>query len=77
MVKRECLNPNDVNMTTTTIRKAYSAPKSQRYAFVAEQLLAISPGIGVNDDVEVDAGTSFSNARGWDGTSWTNQPAEE
>lgn len=54
---------------TTTIRKAYSAPKSQRYAFVAEQLLAISPGIGVNDDVEVDAGTSFSNAKNWDGTS--------
>ena len=62
---------------TTTIKKAYSAPKSQRYAFVAEQLLAISPGIGVNDDVEVDAGTSFSNAKSWDGTSWTNQPAEE
>lgn len=64
-------------MTTTTIRKAYSAPKSQRYAFVAEQLLAISPGIGVNDDVEVDAGTSFSNAKGWNGTNWTNHPAEE
>ena len=62
---------------TTTIKKAYSAPKSQRYAFVAEQLLAISPGIGVNNDVEVDASTSFSNARGWNGTSWTNQPAEE
>lgn len=59
------------------MKKVYSAPKSQRYAFVAEQLLAMSPGIGVNDDVEVDAGTSFSNARGWDGTSWTNQPAEE
>ena len=64
-------------MTTTTIRKVYSAPKSQRYAFVAEQLLASSPKIGVNDDVEVDASTSFSNAKGWDGTSWTNQPAEE
>jgi hypothetical protein len=76
MVKRECLNPNDINMTTT-IKKAYSAPKSQRYAFVAEQLLAISPGIGVNNDVEVDASTSFSNARGWNGTSWTNHPAEE
>lgn len=62
---------------TTTIRKAYSAPKSQRYAFVAEQLLAISPGIGVNDDVEVDAGTSFSNAKSWDGPNWTNHPAEE
>lgn len=62
---------------TTTIKKAYSAPKSQRYAFVAEQLLAISPGIGVNDNVEVDAGTSFSNAKSWDGTSWTNHPAEE
>ncbi len=62
---------------TTTIKKAYSAPKSQRYAFVAEQLLAISPGIGVNNDVEVDASTSFSNARGWNGTSWTNHPAEE
>lgn len=62
---------------TTTIRKAYSAPKLQRYAFVAEQLLAISLGIGVNDDVEVDAGTSFSNAKSWDGTSWTNHPAEE
>lgn len=62
---------------TTTIRKAYSAPKSQRYAFVAEQLLAISPGIGVNDDIEVDAGTSFSNAKSWNGTSWTNHPAEE
>lgn len=62
---------------TTTIKKAYSAPKSQRYAFVAEQLLAISPGIGVNDDVEVDAGTSFSNAKSWDGTNWTNHPAEE
>ena len=61
----------------TTIRKAYSAPKSQRYAFVAEQLLAISPGIGVNDDVEVDAGTSFSNAKSWNGTNWTNHPAEE
>lgn len=62
---------------TTTIRKAYSAPKSQRYAFVAEQLLAMSPGIGVNGDVEVDAGTSFSNAKSWDGTNWTNHPAEE
>lgn len=62
---------------TTTIKKAYSAPKSQRYAFVAEQLLAISPGIGVNNDVEVDAGTSFSNAKSWNGTSWTNHPAEE
>ncbi|WP_444366596.1 hypothetical protein [Prevotellamassilia timonensis] len=62
---------------TTTIRKAYSAPKSQRYAFVAEQLLAISPEIGVNNDGEVDAGTSFSNAKSWDGTSWTNHPAEE
>lgn len=62
---------------TTTIKKAYSAPKSQRYAFVAEQLLAISPGIGVNNDVEVDASTSFSNARGWNGTNWTNHPAEE
>ncbi|WP_443703503.1 hypothetical protein [Prevotellamassilia timonensis] len=62
---------------TTTIKKAYSAPKSQRYAFVAEQLLAISPGIGVNNDVEVDASTSFSNAKSWDGTSWTNHPAEE
>ena len=61
----------------TTIRKAYSAPKSQRYAFVAEQLLAISPGIGVNDDVEVDASTSFSNAKSWNGTNWTNHPAEE
>lgn len=61
----------------TTIKKAYSAPKSQRYAFVAEQLLAISPGIGVNNDVEVDAGTSFSNAKGWNGTNWTNHPAEE
>lgn len=59
------------------MKKVYSAPKSQRYAFVAEQLLAISPGIGVNDDVEVDAGTSFSNAKSWDGTSWMNQPAEE
>lgn len=59
------------------MKKVYSAPKSQRYAFVAEQLLAISPGIGVNDDVEVDAGTSFSNAKSWDGTSWTNHPAEE
>lgn len=62
---------------TTTIKKAYSAPKSQRYAFVAEQLLAISPGIGVNNDVEVDAGTSFSNAKSWNVTSWTNHPAEE
>lgn len=62
---------------TTTIKKAYSAPKSQRYAFVAEQLLAISPGIGVNNDVEVDASTSFSNAKSWNGTSWTNHPAEE
>ena len=62
---------------TTTIKKAYSAPKSQRYAFVAEQLLAISPGIGVNNDVEVDASTSFSNAKSWDSTSWTNHPAEE
>ena len=62
---------------TTTIKKAYSAPKSQRYAFVAEQLLAISPGIGVNNDVEVDAGTSFSNAKGWNGTNCTNHPAEE
>ena len=64
-------------MTTTTIRKVYSAPKSQRYAFVAEQLLAISPGIGVNDNVEVDASTSFSNVKGWDSTSWTDRPAEE
>lgn len=64
-------------MTTTTIRKVYSAPKSQRYAFVAEQLLAISPGIGVNDNVEVDASTSFSNVKGWESTSWTNHPAEE
>lgn len=64
-------------MTTTTIRKVYSTPKSQRYAFVAEQLLAISPGIGVNDDVEVDASTSFSNAKGWDSTSWTDHLAEE
>lgn len=77
MVKRECLTPNDVNMTTTTMKKVYSAPKSQRYAFVAEQLLAISPGIGVNDDVEVDASTSFSNVKGWDSTSWTDRPAEE
>lgn len=59
------------------MKKVYSAPKSQRYAFVAEQLLAISPGIGVNDNLEVDASTSFSNAKGWDGTSWTNTPAEE
>ena len=64
-------------MTTTTIRKVYSAPKSQRYAFVAEQILAISPRIGVNDDVEVDASTSFSNAKGWDSTNWTDHPAEE
>lgn len=77
MVKRECLTPNDVNMTTTTMKKVYSAPKSQRYAFVAEQLLAMSPGIGVNGDVEVDASTSFSNAKGWDSTSWTDHPAEE
>lgn len=64
-------------MTTTTIRKVYSAPKSQRYAFVAEQLLAISPGLGVNDDIEVDASTSFSNAKRWDSVNWTNRPAEE
>lgn len=62
---------------TTTIKKAYTAPKSQRYAFVAEQLLATSPQVGVNNDVEVDAGTSFSNAKGWDSTSWTSHPAEE
>ena len=77
MVKRECLTPNDVNMTTITIRKVYSAPKSQRYAFVAEQLLASSCKIGVNDDIEVDASTSFSNAKGWDSTSWTDHLAEE
>lgn len=77
MVKRECLTPNDVNMTTITIRKVYSAPKSQRYAFVAEQLLASSSKIGVNDDIEVDASTSFSNAKGWDSTSWTDHLAEE
>ena len=59
------------------MKKVYSAPKSQRYAFVAEQILAISPGIGVNDNVEVDASTSFSNAKGWDSTSWTDRPAEE
>ena len=64
-------------MTTITIRKVYSAPKSQRYAFVAEQLLASSPKIGVNDDIEVDASTSFSNAKGWDSTSWTDHLAEE
>ncbi len=40
---------------TTNFKKAYSAPKSQQYSFVTEQLLASSPKISINDDIEVDA----------------------
>lgn len=62
---------------TTTIKKAYSAPKSQQYAFVTERLLASSPEISINDDIEVDASTSYSNAKSWDSMNWTNNPADE
>lgn len=75
MVKKECLNPKNANMTTN-FKKAYSAPKSQQYAFVTEQLLASSPKISINDDIEVDASTSFSNAKSWDCMSWTDQPTD-
>ena len=43
---------------TTNLKKVYSAPKSQQYAFVTEQLLASSPKISINDDIEVDANAS-------------------
>ena len=75
MVKKECLNPKNANMTTN-FKKAYSAPKSQQYAFVTEQLLASSPKISINDDIEVDASTSFSNAKRWDCINWTDQPTD-
>ena len=61
----------------TTTKKAYLAPKSQQYAFVTEQLLASSPKISINDDIEVDANTSYSNAKSWDSMNWTNHPADE
>lgn len=61
---------------TTNFKKVYSAPKSQQYAFVTEQLLASSPKININDDIEVDASTSFSNAKSWDCMSWTDQPTD-
>ena len=75
MVKKECLNPKNANMTTT-IKKVYSAPQSQPYAFVAEQLLASSSEISIKDDIEVDASTSFSNAKSWDCINWTDQPTD-
>ena len=75
MVKKECLNPKNANMTTN-LKKVYSAPKSQQYAFVTEQLLASSPKISINDDIEVDASTSFSNAKSWDCINWTDQPTD-
>ena len=62
---------------TTTTKKAYLAPKSQQYAFVTEQLLASSPQISINDNIEVDASTSYSNAKSWDSMTWTNHPADE
>lgn len=62
---------------TTTTKKAYLATKSQQYAFVTEQLLASSPQIGINDNIEVDASTSYSNAKSWDSMNWTNHPADE
>ena len=76
MVKKECLNPNNANMTTT-IKKVYSAPQSQPYTFVAEQLLASSSEISIKDDIEVDASTSFSNDKSWDSMSWTDHPTDE
>ena len=76
MVKKECLNPNNANMTTT-IKKVYPAPQSQPYAFVAEQLLASSSEISIKDDIEVDASTSFSNDKSWDSMSWTDHPTDE
>lgn len=62
---------------TTTTKKAYLTPKSQQYAFVTEQLLASSPNISINDNIEVDASTSYSNAKSWDSMNWTNHPADE
>lgn len=76
MVKKECLNPNNANMTTT-IKKMYSAPESQFYALVTERLLASSPEISIKDDIEVDASTSFSNDKSWDSMNWTNHPTDE
>lgn len=61
---------------TTNFKKVYSAPKSQQYAFVTEQLLASSPKISINDDIEVDASTSFSNAKSWDCINWTDRPTD-
>lgn len=62
---------------TTTTKKAYLVPKSQQYAFVTEQLLASSPKISINDNIEVDASTSYSNAKSWDSMNWTDYPADE
>lgn len=76
MVKKECLNPNNANMTTT-IKKMYSAPESQLYALVTERLLASSPEISIKDDIEVDASTSFSNDKSWDSMNWMNHPTDE
>ncbi len=64
-------------MTSTTKKRMYTAPKSQRYAFVTERLLASSPEISIKDDIEVDANTSFSNAKSWNCMKWTDHPADE
>ena len=62
---------------TMITKKAYLAPKLQQYAFVTEQLLALSPQISIKDNIEVDASTSYSNAKSWNSMNWTNHPANE
>lgn len=54
------------------MKKIYQAPKAQQIVFEAQMMLAASnPHINVNNDVEVDAGDSFSNGKGWSSDAWT------
>lgn len=48
---------------TTNFKKAYSAPKSQQYSFVTEQLLASSPKISINDDMRLMLAHRFRTQR--------------
>lgn len=62
---------------TTTTKKAYLAPQIATIRFRYGTIMASSPQISINDNIEVDASTSYSNAKSWDSMNWTNHPADE
>lgn len=56
-----------------TMKKTYMAPTAQAITFDAMTMLAASPKLNVNSDIEVDASTSYSGEKGWSSDSWSDE----